>query len=57
MWVHFRAAPPVTNYPLQPEGICFQLIDGWSDFQVANVASHPICFTYFGVTTSHKACG
>lgn len=28
MWRHFGAPPPVTNYPLRTEGICFQLIDG-----------------------------
>lgn len=44
-------------YPPQPEGICFQLIDAWLDFHVENAASDLICFTYFGVTTSHTACG
>lgn len=57
MWVHFRAAKRITNYPLWPVGIGFQLIDEWSDLHLGNVASHPICFTYFGVTTSHNACG
>lgn len=44
-------------YPLWTECICFQLIDGWLDFHVENAASQPICFTYFGITTSHAARG
>lgn len=54
-FVHFRAVSAGTNYPNQPESICFQLIDGWVDFQVGNLASHPIRFTYFAVNY-HPHC-
>lgn len=57
MLMHSEAVPPKTNYPLLPEGICFQLIDGWLDFSVGNAALNPISFTYFGVTVSHSASG
>lgn len=35
--------------------LAFNLIDGWLDLQMGNAAAHPICFTYFGVSTSLTA--
>lgn len=52
-----EAAVAVAHYPLGWKVFAPKLIDGWCDLHVRNAAAHSICFTYFGVTTSHAACG